>query len=247
MAGVVLVTGRRDLGALVGVLARAADLPLDVVDPRTAAGAGHRSDGRRPGGPGRPLSDDDLLAACGTDDLVVVDAADSTARQLRIALLLTTERREVLVLHPRRDTVVAVLGEVPVGAGPGTRWRWLPSDFPVLTFLDLLRAHAVRVSALAEAADLSPLTPREHAVAALAARGLSDVRIAEELEVSPATVKTYVARSKDKLGVTTRDDLRQVYRRAHALHPEQHADPPSSAPGPASAVSAPGPGAGAPP
>jgi DNA-binding NarL/FixJ family response regulator len=58
------------------------------------------------------------------------------------------------------------------------------------------------------------LTPREHEVLALIARGLSNKRIARELGVSEKTVKTHVGHVLTKLGVTDRTQaaLRAVQR-----------------------------------
>ncbi len=49
-----------------------------------------------------------------------------------------------------------------------------------------------------------PLSPREHEVLALVARGLSDREIAEQLIVSPHTVHRHVANIRTKLGSGSR-------------------------------------------
>jgi ATP/maltotriose-dependent transcriptional regulator MalT len=51
---------------------------------------------------------------------------------------------------------------------------------------------------------LSPLTARELEVLTLAAHGLTGRRIAQELEISPATVKTHFEHIFRKLGVSDR-------------------------------------------
>jgi DNA-binding CsgD family transcriptional regulator len=52
--------------------------------------------------------------------------------------------------------------------------------------------------------NMSPLTPRELEVLTLAAQGLTGRRIAERLEISPATVKTHFEHVFRKLGVSDR-------------------------------------------
>ena len=48
------------------------------------------------------------------------------------------------------------------------------------------------------------LTPREREVFALLARGLTAIQIADELVLSPLTVRTHIQNGKDRLGAKTR-------------------------------------------
>jgi DNA-binding NarL/FixJ family response regulator len=61
--------------------------------------------------------------------------------------------------------------------------------------------------AQAPPAEMSELTDREREVVVQVARGLSNAEIAEELHLSPATVKTHVARILGKLGLRGRVQL----------------------------------------
>lgn len=58
-----------------------------------------------------------------------------------------------------------------------------------------------------EPATLPDLTDRENDILGLLARGLSNAEIAAELHLGVATVKTYVSRLLEKMGVTTRVHL----------------------------------------
>jgi len=63
------------------------------------------------------------------------------------------------------------------------------------------------------------LTPREEQVVALVADGLSNREIAQELGLSEHTIKKYLFRIFDKLGVSTRVEL-VLYAMSHgAAHP----------------------------
>ena len=64
---------------------------------------------------------------------------------------------------------------------------------------------------LSIASVVAPLTPREREVAQLAARGLADRAIADQLVLSVRTVETHLNRAYRKLGVRGRSDLASVF------------------------------------
>jgi DNA-binding NarL/FixJ family response regulator len=68
----------------------------------------------------------------------------------------------------------------------------------------VIEQFARRAPDAAAAARVSQLSPREREVLSLVARGLTNNEIAEHLVVSPATVKTHVARLLEKLDVRDR-------------------------------------------
>jgi DNA-binding NarL/FixJ family response regulator len=61
------------------------------------------------------------------------------------------------------------------------------------------------------------LTPREEQVVALVAEGLSNREVAQELALSEHTIKKYLFRIFDKLGISTRVEL-VLYALAHGDH-----------------------------
>ncbi|HEX4732832.1 MAG TPA: response regulator transcription factor [Thermoleophilaceae bacterium] len=70
------------------------------------------------------------------------------------------------------------------------------------------------------AARIARLSPRERDVLRLVARGHTNAEIAAELVVSPATVKTHVARTLEKLGVRDRVQATALAFEADAIEPD---------------------------
>jgi DNA-binding NarL/FixJ family response regulator len=89
------------------------------------------------------------------------------------------------------------------------------------TMLPLLLRHMAQVSTQAAAPESPPiapsdLTPRELEVLSLAAQGYTNPQIAEELILSPTTVKTHIQNILSKLGVSDRTQA-AVYAVRHGL------------------------------
>jgi DNA-binding NarL/FixJ family response regulator len=80
----------------------------------------------------------------------------------------------------------------------------LKGEGTLAAFLRTSQPHPSQAHALAE---LSKLTPSEQAVARLAAGGHENSSIAENLRISPNTVKTHLRHTFEKLGITSRSQL----------------------------------------
>jgi non-specific serine/threonine protein kinase len=107
---------------------------------------------------------------------------------------LAYERRRAL------DRARLVLGEESFSAETATGQTLALED----SVLEAVKATAVEDTATAANA---PLTPRQHEVASLIARGLTNSQIAEQLVVSPHTVERHVENILDKLNVSSRTEV----------------------------------------
>jgi DNA-binding NarL/FixJ family response regulator len=76
---------------------------------------------------------------------------------------------------------------------------------------------------------LEELTARERVVLALVARGLTNVEIAEQLVISPATAKTHVSRAMAKLGAHNRAQLVVLTYETGLVRPPSVPHPPATA------------------
>src|SRR5690606_18906424 len=92
---------------------------------------------------------------------------------------------------------------------------WLPKSMPgeaLINALNLVLSGERFVPAdLMLAQQATPLTPREQAVAALVARGLSDKEIAEQLTLQVGTVKVHVKSLLRKFGAANRTQFALRY------------------------------------
>ncbi len=80
---------------------------------------------------------------------------------------------------------------------------------PETVAADLLRQALEREDRRRQAeADLAALTPRQRQVARLAAEGRTNREIAQELWLSPETVKTHLRRALEHFGVRSKSELR---------------------------------------
>jgi DNA-binding CsgD family transcriptional regulator len=182
---------------------------------------------------------DQIVAAlelCG-DAMVVTDLRTATRRMNGSARKLLARLREGelglddLLVQPvrvgeavRHETVV-----VQVDGSTGllcARSMQAGDDRSVMvTFLELIAsANEQRVSPITDRG----LTPREQQVAELAANGLRDCEIAQQLFLSPYTVKQYLKGVYRKLGVRSRVDLARLAVQPTLMpEPDEPADGPS--------------------
>jgi two-component system nitrate/nitrite response regulator NarL len=95
----------------------------------------------------------------------------------------------------------------------------------------LIREMVERLAQPPQQAPLSQaLTPREHETLRLLAAGTSSARIAAELHISPATVRTHVQAIRRKLGARTRLEAVVIALGRGLIQPPPQSPPPPRAP-----------------
>jgi DNA-binding CsgD family transcriptional regulator len=188
---------------LVGTMGRVVGMALQSVREREAAGRASE----------RLRAGLDLVA----QPVVITDLASAervsnpAARHVLEALGAANASLDELTAQPGRAEGDVVAHELPIALDDGThatvRSRTVsPADGIQVSFLDLFRSGAEPPpNAINE-----PLTPREREVARLAARGLGDKEIAQQLFLSPHTVKGYMKACYRKLGVNNRVALARL-------------------------------------
>ena len=143
-----------------------------------------------------------------------------TASDLDLCTVTSRIRCPTLVVHVERDAVTPVAeGRLLASLIVDACFVQLDSDNHILLgdepawprFLaemrDFLRLGGERAAPMPAPGKLPPdLTRRERATLELIARGLSNGRIADELSLREKTVRNYVSRILDKLGVATRPE-----------------------------------------
>jgi DNA-binding CsgD family transcriptional regulator len=121
-----------------------------------------------------------------------------------------------LVYDRRRafEDARVVLGEQSFAA-ESTVGQTLTLDEAVPEALEALKLASVKVQQTRSATN-EWLTPRQHEVAALIARGLTNTQIAERLVVSPHTVERHVEHILDRLHLSSRIEVAVwMVERAH--------------------------------
>ncbi|MGL5082671.1 MAG: response regulator transcription factor [Microcoleaceae cyanobacterium] len=83
---------------------------------------------------------------------------------------------------------------------------------------DVGDAHYYLIRSRTQAENLANLSPREHAIARLVARGLPNKLIGKHLGISRWTVATHLRRVYKKLGVTSRAAMTAKLIEDHLLH-----------------------------
>ena len=142
-----------------------------------------------------------LAEAEGDLDGAVLAAAAAAALRESIGQRCATGRIEELLGRAR-----AKLGEGRT-TSLWSRGRSMCPDEAARLVLEGVRPAAPAGAAVTEPVRRSLLTAREHEVAALLTRGLSNRAIAGELVISPATVARHIANIMEKLGYTSRAQI----------------------------------------
>jgi DNA-binding NarL/FixJ family response regulator len=181
----------------------------DHADITLAGLAGDATEGRR-------------LAAATDYDVIAVDVAlpDEDGLALAGALRQAVPARGVVLIAPRDDDRLMRALEAGISA-------YVPTNAPIEVLLSAFR-HAAVAPASFTAPDLAQamarhrrqqhlLSPREGEVLRMLYEGASVPRIAESMLVSESTIKTYLSRLYDKLGVNNRAQALAAATRAGIL------------------------------
>lgn len=159
-----------------------------------------------------------------TDPTTVTRRVNGAARKLLDRLHEHDRAIDHLLVRlvPGTDGDPGVEQEAPVTLIDGTSARLRARSCPagedssaIVVFLELVQEREQDVGTLAG----HGLTPREQQVAELAARGLRDREIAQQLFLSPYTVKQYLKGVYSKLGVRSRVDLARMAVQAPPVLP----------------------------
>jgi DNA-binding NarL/FixJ family response regulator len=155
-------------------------------------------------------------------DVIAVDVAlpDEDGLHLAAALRQAVPGRGVVLIAPRDDDRLMRALEAGISA-------YVPTNAPIEVLLSAFR-HAAVAPASFTAPDLAQamarhrrqqqlLSPREGEVLRMLNEGESVPRIAAAMLVSESTIKTYLSRLYDKLGVNSRAQAVAVATRAGLL------------------------------
>ncbi|MFI0487613.1 response regulator [Actinomadura sp. 9N215] len=162
----------------------------------------------------------------GTDGLAATEAicADPDLEATRV-LILTTFQTDEHVARALRAGASGFLGKDVSADGLLDGIRTVASGDALLSvtatrsLIGRFLAAPEPGAELAVPDDLAALTAREREVTLLVADGKSDTEIAEELFVSPLTVRTHVQRAKMKLGARDRAQLVVIAYRTGLARP----------------------------
>jgi DNA-binding NarL/FixJ family response regulator len=141
-----------------------------------------------------------VVTVFGDDDHVV------TAIEAGATGYLLKESEPIHVVHQIRKLVT---GASPINPSIARRILFKLSKKPAALSPDTVPGPGVSVQAAAAAAvanEVPPVSPREHEILDLIARGLSITEIGKKLEVSPHTVTTHVKNIYKKLSVHSRTE-----------------------------------------
>jgi DNA-binding NarL/FixJ family response regulator len=157
-----------------------------------------------------------------SNDVIAVDVMlpDEDGLSLAASLRAAEPARGVVLIAPRDDDRVMRALEAGISA-------YVPTSAPIEVLLSAFR-HAAVAPASFTAPDLAQamarhrrqqhlLSPREGEVLRMLYEGASIPRIAEAMLVSESTIKTYLSRLYDKLGVNNRAQALAVATRAGLL------------------------------
>jgi DNA-binding NarL/FixJ family response regulator len=151
-------------------------------------------------------------ARAGLDDFIIVDCSldrpEDYARCERVVRQATLSVH--IIYNPTmrdREVFMRRIARVAIGD-----FKWLPSTVGYLELLNILRALRNEVVAARVRVPCKPLTAHQERVWVLVAAGKSHNQIAQVLGSKPGAIKTDIVRIKEKLGLTSTEELRKAFR-----------------------------------
>ncbi len=142
-------------------------------------------------------------------DFIVIDCSYAMPDDMdRCASIVTQTNIPVHIIHPNAETVDSIK---PLALG---ELVWLAPDLIGIPLLEKLRLLKAQAKFLPHRALENDLVERERDVLRLVADGLTDKEIARQLMMGGSTVRRIVAEIKHKVGLSSRRELIQYYRRS---------------------------------
>lgn len=150
------------------------------------------------------------MRRAGPDDFVIIDCSLSWPEdEVRCLGIVRRVSLDVHIIYdPAMRDLAAFRRRIEREARGDL--KWLPRTVGLEEIVDMLRE--LRRQVVETRVRTRPPSARQEHVWALLAVGQSEARVAQELGITVGTVKQHVDRLKEKLGVTSVDELKSAHR-----------------------------------